>query len=219
MVVVDVMEGELVEYEFIGVNIQDLEFVLVVFSVSVNLYDVIDIGGIFVFDVNFLVDGIILVGIIVKFVEGCFYYLVQFVLDVNIFFEEGFIFQIEVGVIIYLQAGVDMDVMVFGMADICGIVDVLVVMISENVLCFGVNLEVGDWNDFQIEGQGKGINSGFVQYLCIEYVGDWVFVLDDVGNGIQVFYVQVWQCIDEVIFIVGGDVNVFYFIVINFEDI
>ncbi|MEQ8706639.1 MAG: hypothetical protein RIC19_22090 [Phaeodactylibacter sp.] len=217
-VAADAMEGELVEYEFIGVNTQDLESAPAAFSVSVNLYDAIDIGGTSVFDVDLPADGIIPAGTTVKFAEGRSYYLAQPAPDVNISFEEGSTFQIESGVTIYLQAGVDMDVTVFGTADIRGTADAPVVMTSENVLRPGVEPEAGDWNDFQIEGQGKGTNSGFVQYLRIEYAGDRAFVLDDVGNGTQVSHVQVWQCTDEAIFIAGGDVNVSHLIATNSED-
>jgi len=214
----DVAEGDEIVYEFIVVNSQDLESALVAYTISTAVYDELTIGSTSVYQIEVPADGIVPDGTTVKLAAGRSYYLAQPAADIDITFNEGSTFQIEEGVTVYLQSGVDLRVLVLGTADIQGTAQAPVVMTSENVLIDGTEAEAGDWRDFQLEGSGEGSNSGVVQYLRTEYAGDRAFILDNVGSGTTVSHVQVWKCTDEAFFIGDGDVNVSYLVATDSED-
>jgi len=216
----DAEEASTITYEFIGVNTQDARSAAITYTVNVNVYNTISLGGTDVFDVTPTIpaDGVIPAGTTVKFAANRSYYLAQPTDGTNITFDLGASLVIEEGVTVYMQAVDGFDVTVLGTVDVQGTETNPVVMTSENVLIPGEDPEAGDWNDFQIEGEGPGTNSGIFKYVRIEYAGDRAFILDNVGNGTEVSHVQVWKCTDEGIFIADGDVNVSYLVVTDSED-
>jgi len=137
---------------------------------------------------------------------------------IPISFEPGSTLVIEEGATIYVKSDIDFDITIEGTVDIQGTDTNPIVFTSENVLNTGTDPEAGDWNDFQIEGEGDGSNSGVLKYVRIEYAGDRAFILDGVGNGTEVSHVQVWKCTNEGAFIAGGDVNVSHLVVTDSED-
>lgn len=214
----NVAEGDEIVYEFIVVNSQDLESDPVSYTIAAAVYDEVTIGSTALYQIEVPADGIVPDGTTVKLAAGRSYYLAQPAADIDITFNEGSTFQIEEGVTVYLQSGVDMRLLVLGTVDIRGNDEAPAVMTSENVLIDGTDAEAGDWRDFQIESTGDGSNSGTVQYLRIEYAGDRAFILDNVGSGTTISHIQVWKCTDEAFFIGDGDVNVSYLVATDSED-
>ncbi len=219
----DSEEAGRIEFEFIGENVQGTRSAAQTFTVTVNVYETISVGSTELFNVSSLVpdDGVVKSGTTVKLAANRSYYMGAVGLPndtIPVSFEEGSDLVIEEGVTVYMQSGIDFDVTVFGSVNIEGTATAPIVMTSEHTLNTGSEPEAGDWNDFQIEGAGKGTNSGILKYVRIEYAGDRAFILDDVGNGIEVSHVQVWKCTDEGIFIAGGDVNVSNLVVTDSED-
>ncbi len=216
----DAMEGQEIVYEFIAENTQELNSDPVSATVSVAVYDEVDLNGTMVYDVTSTLpaDGVVPSGTTVKFAANRSYH-VGLPADglTELIFAEGSEWIIEEGVTVYLQSGRDMEIQVDGTIDAEGTAENPIVMTSENVL-LAEEPDAGDWEQFQIEGQGNGTNSGVFRYVRMEYVGDRAFLLDNVGSGTQVSHVQVWKCTDEGIFIGDGDVNVSHLVVTDSED-
>jgi len=219
----DAEEASEIVFEFIGENTQKARSTPVTFTITVNAYESVEIGGTSLFNVTSKMpaDGVVKSGTTIRLAANRDYYWNSVGLPadtINITFEEGSNLIIEEGVAIYVKSDIDFDITVNGTVDIQGTATNPVVMTSENVLNTGSDPEPGDWTDFQIEAGGNGTNSGIVKYLRIEYAGDRAFILDDVGNGTEVSHVQVWKCTDEGMFIAGGDVNVSHLVVTDSED-
>lgn len=216
----DAMEGQEIVYEFIGENTQELQSDPVSATISIAVYDEIDLNGTMVYDVTSTIsaDGVIPSGTTVKFAANRSYH-VGLPADglTELIFDEGSEWIIEEGVTVYMQSEIDLEVEVFGTINAEGTANNPIVMTSEKVL-LAEEPDVADWAQFQIEGQGNGTNSGVFRYVRIEYAGDRAFLLDDVGNGTQVSHVQVWKCTDEGMFIADGDVNLSHLVVTDSED-
>lgn len=216
----DAEEASSISYEFIGVNTEETESSPLAVEINIDRYETISIGGTELFDMttdipsnNLLETGSI------KLAAGRSYYLsLPDTGNVEITFAAGTQLTIEQGVTVYMQSGVDLELILEGTVDVQGTATNPVVFTSENVLIEGVEPEAGDWNQLQIEGTGDGSNSGIFQYVRIEYSGDRAFLVDNVGNGSTISHVQVWKCTDEGMFIGNGDVNLSYLVVTDSED-
>jgi len=216
-------EGSEIVYEFIAENTQGAESAAQTFTITVNVYPTVSIGGTDLFDVTAAIpsDGVVKSGTTIKLAMDRDYYWNSVGLPTDtipISFEPGSTLVIEEGATIYVKSDIDFDITIEGTVDIQGTDTNPIVFTSENVLNTGTDPEAGDWNDFQIEGEGDGSNSGVLKYVRIEYAGDRAFILDGVGNGTEVSHVQVWKCTNEGAFIAGGDVNVSHLVVTDSED-
>jgi hypothetical protein len=211
----DAGEGDVLAYEFIGVNTQDTESEPVALDVSIAVYDAVDIEGTSVYQVDIPEGNTVADGTTIKFAKDR-----KYLLGGSLNFPGNTSLVVEEGVHIYFATGGDelLYIKVEGIAEINGTSSNPVVMTSDKELKSGEDAQPNDWLNFEIEGDGNGSNHGVIEYLRIEYAGDRAFRLDNVGNGTQISYVQVFMGDTEGVMVTDGDVNLKYILSTNTGD-
>jgi hypothetical protein len=204
-------EGDAIEYSFILVNQQDTESSPVEYTANVAVYDPVTIGTTEVYAVALPEDGIISEGQTVKFARGRNYFLAG-----PVSFAPGSRLEIEPGVTVYLNTEADPVSVVIdnAEAEIVGTSTEPIVMTSDKVLR-GTAPEPGDWGIFNIRGGGAGTSQGRIQYLRLEYPTARAFRLQNVGDGTEISYVQVYYANGEGFMPTDGNVNMSHLVATN----
>jgi len=208
----DVAEGDVIEYEFIGVNTQEKESGAVDVVVNIAVYTSMDVDGTKVYEVDIPENNLVPEGTTIKFAKDRGYYLTG-----SLNFPENTTLVAEEGATIYFTAD-SIFIYVEGTVDIQGTSSNPVVMTSAKTIINGEEPAAGDWMNFELEGTGNGSDLGTIKYLRLEYADDRGFRLDNVGNGTDISYVQTYEIKEEGVMVTDGDVNLKYIVSTNSED-
>ena len=203
-------EGDTEEYQFILVDTQDQQSSPAVFTADIAVYDMVDVKGIDVFNVDIPTDGLVPGGTDVKFASGREYYISN-----SLFFQPNSTFTVEEGVTIYLadlaDSSVEVEMTPGSEAFIEGTANAPVVMTSENTI--DNTAEPGDWDRFRLDG----VQNSVVRYLRTEYA-DTGFRISDCDNTNTVEFIQVFLSAEEGFYISNGDLDFKYVLVTDTGD-
>ncbi|TZF85575.1 hypothetical protein FW774_00400 (plasmid) [Pedobacter sp. BS3] len=203
-------EGDSITYEFVLTNgANQKKSSTVSFTANVEVYPTITIGSETLYNVTIPEDGILTSGAITLAPKRKYY------ISSSIEFSETTKFSAGTGTEIYLNSAatnkINLTFDAGSQVNINGTATEPVVITSDKTL-LGTGAAAGDWGVFNIKGDGNGSNSGSVNHLRLEYGGSRAFRLQDVGNGTQVDYVQVYKSLEEAIMVTNGDVNMSHLI-------
>lgn len=210
-------EGDELKFSFEVVNTQEARSERVDYTVGIAVFDEIVVKGQSLYQVTFDASGVVASGTTLKMSANRSYYIAQPVADVNIQMDSGTEWIVEEGVTVYVQSGVDLEIVSNGTVDMQGTANNPIVFTSENEI--DGTAEAGDWKEFQLEGPGPGTNSGTMRYIRFEYLGDRAFILDNLGVATTISHIQVYAATDEALFL-GGDneLNLSHFVITNSLD-
>lgn len=202
-------EGEEIKYGFVLVNQNEVDSPEVSVVLKTALYDKITVGSTSLFNLKVGVDGIVPAGQNVKLVKGRNYFVPS-----SLTFEAGSLLRIEEGVQVYMNAEAKekVSINVEGKVDIVGTATNPVVITSSKILSDASSVSPGDWEKFKILGAGTQSDSGKINYLRLEYGGDRVFHLSDVGLATQIIYIQVFNSLKEGFMITDGNAQLKYLV-------
>lgn len=202
-------EGAEVKYNFVLVNQNDVESSEVPVVIKVALYDKITVGSASLFSVKFGDEGIVPSGKSVKLIKGRNYFI-----PASLNFEVGSSLKIEEGVQIYMNAEAKekVSINISGTAEVSGTANNPVIITSSKVLSDASQVSAGDWGRFALTGTGTKSDNGKVSYLRLEYGGDRVFRLSDVGSKTQINHIQVFNSTGEGFMITDGDAQLKYLV-------
>ncbi len=202
-------EGEEVKYSFILVNLNDVDSAEIPITIKTALYNKITVGSSQLFSLNIGTDGIVSSGQHVKLIKERNYFIPN-----SLTFESGSSLTIEEGVQVYMnaEAATAVTLEIAGEANISGTVTNPVVMTSSKILTDPTSAEAGDWSRFTLKGSGTTSNNGKISYLRLEYGGDRVFRLMDVGATTQIDHIQVFHSTGEGFMITDGSAQLKYLV-------
>lgn len=202
-------EGAEVKYGFTLVNQNDVESPEVLVVTKVALYDKITIGSTSLFSLKVGTEGIVPSGKSVKLIKGRNYFI-----PTSLTFEVDSSLEIEEGVQVYMNAEAKekVSINVSGTAKISGTVTNPVVITSSKVLSDASKASAGDWGRFALIGAGAKSDNGKISYLRLEYGGDRVFRLSDVGSKTQISHIQVFNSEGEGFMITDGNAQLKYLV-------
>lgn len=209
-------EGDEVSYGFILTNKDKVDSPEAPFTIKVALYDKITVGSSDLYNLAIGTDGVVPSGTETKLIKGRNYYVPYYLT-----FEPGAKLTIEEGVQVYMNADADPAALpgidIQGEADIVGTADAPVVFTSSNVLKADKNPAVGDWADFKITGSGASSNNGTIKYIRVEYGGNRMFRLVNVGSATAISHIQAFKSSGEGVMITDGNVNLKYIVATDCE--
>ncbi|HHU26399.1 MAG TPA: hypothetical protein GXZ56_07255 [Bacteroidales bacterium] len=209
-------EGDEVTYGFVLSNLNNVDSQEAPFTIKVALYDKVTIGTTELYSLAIGVDGIVASGTETKLITGRDYYLPHYLT-----FEPGSKLTIEEGVHLYMNADADPAALagidIQGEAAVMGTATAPIVLTSSNVLKADKTPAPGDWAEFKISGDGASSNNGTVNYLRLEYGGNRMFRLSNVGSATSISHVQAFKSAGEGVMVTDGNVNLKYIVATDCE--
>lgn len=205
----DLEEGEEVKYSFILVNLNNVDSAEIPVTIKSALYNKITVGNTQLFSVNIGTDGIVPAGQHIKLIKERNYFIPN-----SLTFESGASLTIEEGVQVYMNADAPTPITleIAGEANITGTTTNPVVITSSKVLTDPTTAAAGNWNRFTLTGAGASSNNGKISHLRLEYGGDRVFRLMNVGATTQISHIQVFHSTGEGFMITDGNAQLKYLV-------